>query len=42
MEWKEGMKNMFNKSSVQSVFEDKYQKTYKEFAAFIVKELTNK
>ncbi len=41
-EWKEGMKNMFNKSSVQSVFEDKYQKDYKDFAAFIVKELTNK
>ena len=41
-EWKGGMKHMFSYPSVQSVFEDKYQKTYKEFAAFIVKELTNK
>lgn len=41
-EWKGGMKHMFSYPSVQSVFVDKYQKTYKEFAAFVDKELTNK
>ena len=40
-EWKEGMKNMFNNSSVQSVFEDNYQKDYKDFAEFIDKEIKN-
>ena len=34
-EWKGGMKIMFTYPSVKTVFEEKYQKTYIEFAEFI-------